>query len=146
MTGLSHLDDVRPHELAPFERWEGRPQPEQLEPGTPQWERWRLHNAANPAHLAREHVRPGEPWVAYKVAWIAGCVLYDRAALTAVGGFDFWRDLPEDAVGEDVVAEQRVMARFGGCGLLPTGAFHQQLPTTVPDRACDAPYLLPVLT
>jgi hypothetical protein len=28
--------------------------------------------------------------------------------------------------------------------MLPTGAFHQQLPTTVPDRSQDAPYLLPV--
>ena len=36
------------------------------------------------------------------------------------------------------------MAEFGGCGVLPTGAYHQQLPTTVPDRTHDAPYLLPV--
>jgi GT2 family glycosyltransferase len=142
MTGLSHLDDERPHELVQFERWEGRPQPERLEPGTPQWERWRLHNAANPAHLARRHVRPGESWVAYKVAWIAGCVLYDRAALTAVGGFDFWRDLPEDAVGEDVVAEQRVMARYGGAGILPSGAVHLESDTTIPHRPVTADALL----
>ena len=38
-----------------------------------------LHNAANPLHLAEEHVRPGERWVPlYKIAWVAGCVLYDR--------------------------------------------------------------------
>jgi GT2 family glycosyltransferase len=138
MQGLSHLDDERPHELETFERWEGRPQPERLEPGTPQWERWRLHNAANPAHLARIHVRPGEAWVAYKVAWIAGCVLYDRAALVAVGGFDFWREVPEDAVGEDVVAEQRVMERFGGAGILPSGAVHLESATTIPHRPVTA--------
>jgi hypothetical protein len=36
------------------------------------------------------------------------------------------------------------MAAYGGCGVLPTGAFHQQLPTTVHDRTHDAPYLLPI--
>jgi GT2 family glycosyltransferase len=142
MQGLSHIDDERPEELGTFERWEGRPHPERLEPGSPQWERWRLHNAANPVHLARRHVRPGEPWVAYKVAWIAGCVLYDRAALQAVGGFDFWRDVPESAVGEDVVAEQRVMARFGGAGILPSGAVHLESDTTIPDRPVTADALL----
>ncbi|MCO1656182.1 glycosyltransferase family A protein [Pseudonocardia humida] len=142
MQGLSHLDDERPHELTTFERWEGRPQPERLEPGSPQWERWRLHNAANPAHLARRHVREGEAWVAYKVAWIAGCVLYDRAALESVGGFDFWREVPEDAVGEDVVAEQRVMERFGGAGILPSGAVHLESGTTIPHRPVTADALL----
>ena len=68
------------------------------------------HNAANPLHLAQDHVRPWERWVPYKIAWVAGCVLYDRAALDAVGGFDFWRDLPPAHCAEDVVAEPRVIA------------------------------------
>jgi GT2 family glycosyltransferase len=138
MVGLSHLDDERPDELAAFERWPGRPEPEDVRPGTPAWDRWRLHNAANPVHLARRHVRPGERRVAYKIAWVAGCVLYDRAALEAVGGFAFWRDVPRDAVGEDVVAEQRVMARFGGAGILPSGAVHLESATTIPDRTITA--------
>jgi hypothetical protein len=46
--------------------------------------------------------------------------------------------------GEDVLAELRVMARYGGCGLAPSGAYHQDLVTTVPDRICDAPRMLPV--
>jgi hypothetical protein len=46
--GLSHVDDHRPDELAPFERWQGRPVPERIEPNTPGWSRWTLHNAANP--------------------------------------------------------------------------------------------------
>jgi hypothetical protein len=135
--GLSYLDDVRPAELAPFERWTGRPEPEQVRPDTPAWRRWTLHNAANPTHLAQQHLRD-ERWIAYKVAWVGGCVLYDREALLACGGFSFWRELPDEHVGEDVVAQQRVMARFGGAGILPTGAYHQEAPTTVPVRDHEA--------
>jgi len=142
MQGVSFLHDRRPAQLAPFERWEGRPEPEQIAPDTPAWDRWTLHNAANPLHLAQEHVRPGERWVPYKIAWVAGCVLYDRAALDAVGGFDFWRDLPAAHCGEDVVAERRVMARSGGAGILPSGAYHLESPTTVPDREHNASNLL----
>ena len=85
--------------------------------------------------------------MAYKIAWVAGCVLYDRAALGAVGGFDFWRDLPPTHCGEDVVAQRRVMARFGGAGILPSGAYHLESPTTIPDREHNASDLLvdPVL-
>lgn len=61
-------------------------------------------------------------WRAYKIAWIGGCVLYDRAALVEAGGFDFWQRLPADHAGEDVAAQQRVLARFGGAGVLPSGA------------------------
>jgi GT2 family glycosyltransferase len=136
--GLSYLDDHRPDELAPFERWTGPVEPELIEPGTPAWERWTLHNAANPAHLASEHLRPGERWMAYKIAWVGGCVLYDRGVLDAVGGFDFWTDLPEAHCGEDVLAQHRVMAAAGGAGILPSGAYHLESPTTVPDRTVQA--------
>jgi GT2 family glycosyltransferase len=138
LQGMSYVDDVRPHELAPFERWEGRPEPELVAPDTPAWQRWTLHNAANPVHLVQRHLRPGERWVAYKVAWVAGCALYDRQALAAVGGFDFWRELPESHAGEDVLVQQRVLARFGGAGILPSGAYHLESPTTVPDRTVNA--------
>ena len=83
--GLSYLHDHRLAELKPFERWSGRPEPELIEPGLPAWQRWTLHNAANRAHLARRHLRPDERWLAYKIAWVGGCVLYDRAVLDAVG-------------------------------------------------------------
>jgi GT2 family glycosyltransferase len=136
--GLSYLDDHRPAELAPFERWTGSVEPERIEPGTPSWERWTLHNAANPVHLAQEHLRPGERWMAYKIAWVGGCVLYDRRVLDAVGGFDFWTELPETHCGEDVLAQQRVMAAAGGAGILPSGAYHLESPTTVPDRTVQA--------
>lgn len=139
--GLSHVDDVRPHEQA-VEWWDGPVRPERVVPGTPQWERHRLHSAANLWHLQRRlGLHPGNQR-AYKVAWVGGCVLYDTAKLRAAGGYGFWVDLPADHCGEDVLAQLRVMERFGGCGLAPSGAYHQELATTVPRRDVDAPLVL----
>jgi glycosyltransferase involved in cell wall biosynthesis len=141
LIGLSYVGDVRPHE-EDISFWDGPVQPEVVEPGTPAWERYRLHNAANLYHV---HQRLGltlDKPRKYKVAWVGGCVMYDRAKLCAAGGFDFWRDLPPEHCGEDVFAQQRVMARFGGCGLIPTAVYHQELPTTVTDRRVDAPKVL----
>src|SRR5581483_10341721 len=106
------------------------------------WHRHRLHNAANLLHVARRLGLDARRPRTYRVAWVGGCVLYDAAKLRAVGGFEFWRELPVDHCGEDVVAQLRVMERFGGCGLVPSGAYHQELPTTVPDRRVDAPRVL----
>lgn len=86
---------------------------------------------------------PGDR-VRYKVAWIGGCVLLDVDKLRSVGGFGFWRDLPAEHCGEDVVAQARVMARYGGCGVLPSGAYHQEHPTTIRELRHDAPRLLPL--
>jgi GT2 family glycosyltransferase len=137
--GLSYLQDRRPHETAVFERWDGPVVPEVVRRGTPGFERWSLHNAANPTHVAAElDVEPGG-WVPYRVAWVGACVLYDRRALEDVGGFRFWDALPPEHAGEDVVAQWRVMERFGGVGILPSGAVHLEAPTTVVDRRVDAP-------
>jgi glycosyltransferase involved in cell wall biosynthesis len=144
MVGLSHAADVRPHETTGIELWEGRVTPETIAPGTPQWERYRLHNAANAYHLAERLGATDADPVVYKVAWCAGCVLFDRAVLEEVGGFEFWRALPPEHAGEDVLAQLRVIARAGGCGVLPGGAYHQELPTTVPVRDVDAPQVLPL--
>jgi GT2 family glycosyltransferase len=143
LIGLSFDDDVRPHEQH-VEFWDGPVEPERIERGTPAWERWRLHNAANIHHLAHRLELDPRQARPYKVAWVGGCVLYDVAALRAVGGFGFWRDLPSTHSGEDVLAQLRVMERFGGCGILPSGAYHQELSTTVPDRSNDAWKLLSV--
>jgi GT2 family glycosyltransferase len=132
--GLSYVDDYRPAELEPFELWVDGVVPEVVRPGTPSWSRWTLHNAANPAHLADGLQLAQEEWRAYKVAWIGACVMYQRAALLDAGGFSFWRDVPTAHAGEDVVAQLRVMARHGGAGILPSGAVHLELETTVPDR------------
>jgi glycosyltransferase involved in cell wall biosynthesis len=138
VVGLSFLDDVRPHEQV-VELWDGPVVPEAIEPGSEQWARHRLHNAANLQHLRQ---RLGSEDRLYRVAWIGGCVLFDTAKLREAGGFGFWPDLPETHAGEDVLAELNVLRRFGGAGLFPSGAYHLELPTTIPDRRHDAPFLL----
>ena len=141
LIGLAYEHVVRPHEEA-IEFWEGPVEPEEVRPDTPAWQRHRLHNACNLLHVQRRLGFTGATQRPYKVAWVGGCVMYDAAALRAVGGFDFWTYLPIEHCGEDVLAQLRVMARFGGCGLIPSGAYHQELPTTVPHRQVDAPLVL----
>jgi len=46
--------------------------------------------------------------------------------------------------GEDVLAQLRVMDLNGGCGLIPSGVYHLQFPTTIPDRLVDAPKYLEI--
>jgi glycosyltransferase involved in cell wall biosynthesis len=140
LIGLSYADDVRPQEQV-VEPWDGPVRPERVLPGSPEWERHRLHNAANLLHVQRRLVPPGQT-LTYKVAWVGGCVLYDLDALRDCGGFGFWTDLPQDHAGEDVLAQLRVMDRYGGCAILPSGAYHQELPTTVHERSVDAPWVL----
>ena len=145
LIGPSFAEDRRPHEQ-PFEPWPGgRVQPENVVPESTGWDRYRLHNAANLHHLrerleAETGERPAD--TLYKVAWVGGCVLYDTAKLRETGGFSFWRELPERHAGEDVLAQLRLMRRYGGAGLFPSGAYHLELPTTIPDREVDAPRFL----
>lgn len=139
--GLSYRDDRRPHQQA-VEFWDGPVQPEVVQPGGRAWARHHLHSAANLLHVQQQlRVTAAQPRL-YKVAWVGGCVMYDHARLREAGGFSFWCDLPSEHCGEDVLAQLRVMARFGGAGLMPSGAYHQELPTTVPRRDCDAPFAL----
>lgn len=140
--GLSYLDDLRPGEQEPFEEWTGPVTPERVRRDEPSHDRWRLHNAANLAHIAAARHLPPGGWIPYKVAWIGGCVLYDRAALCEAGGFAFWRDLPPDHAGEDARAQWRVMETRGGAGILPSGAVHLEAPTTLPRRSVEATALL----
>jgi GT2 family glycosyltransferase len=142
--GLSYWDDVRPHQQQ-VEFWDGPIQPELVRSGTPAWERYKLHNAANVYHVQQQlHLTPDNPRP-YKIAWVGGCVLYDTAKLRQIGGFEFWRELPHNHCGEDVLAQLRVMAIYGGCGVMPSGVYHQELPTTIQDRHLDAPQLLPIV-
>jgi GT2 family glycosyltransferase len=136
--GLSYLNDRRPEQTANFEAWEGQVSAERIRPGAPGFDRWPLHSAANLSHLSAElSLQPGQ-WVPYRVAWLGGCVLYRREALNDAGGFTFWADLPADHAGEDVLAQWQVMERFGGAGILPSGAVHLESPTTVTDRRVEA--------
>ncbi|RKN48459.1 glycosyltransferase [Micromonospora endolithica] len=136
--GLSYVDDVRPETHRHYEEWDGPPTPERIRPGTPQWQRASIHSAANLLHVTRTVDLPAGSWRAYKVSWIGGCVLYDRAKLVDSGGFDFWRRVQEKHQGEDVAAQLAVLARHGGAGVLPSGAYHLESPTTVTDRDVEA--------
>jgi GT2 family glycosyltransferase len=137
--GLSYLDDRRPHEHAPFAPWEGGVAPERIRRGTPGMDRWTLHNAANLVHVAAGRSFGKEGWLAYRIAWVGGCVLYRRQALLDAGGFGFWQRLPPEHAGEDVAVQWRIMEREGGAGILPSGAVHLESPTTIPVRLVDAP-------
>lgn len=142
----SAVDSDKPVDEPPddvdFEWWDGPVQPEVVVPQGDGWHRYRLHFAAYPVRVARRLGIAGERL--YKVAWVGGCTLFDVAKLREVGGFGFWRDLPAAHCGEDVVAQLRVMARFGAAAVHPSGAWHQEAPTTTPDRRTDAPLVLGV--
>lgn len=141
--GLSYLGDIRPHQQR-IEFWDSAVEPERVAPGSAAWARHHLHSAANLFHLQAALGLTAESTRLYRVAWIGGCVLFDAEKLRAAGGFEFWRELPADHCGEDVLAQLRVMERFGGCGMIPSGAYHMELPTTILAREVDAPKVLPV--
>jgi GT2 family glycosyltransferase len=133
--GLSYMDDERPEQQSTFEPWTGPVVPEDLGPDDARWRRHHVHSAANLLHVtARLGLHPDE-WRAYKIAWVGACVLYDREKLADCGGFDFWRQLPPEHAGEDVAAQLAVMRRYGGAGILPSGAFHLESQTTIEDRS-----------
>jgi len=139
--GLSHVGQHRPEQQG-IEFWEAAVAPERVGPSSPAWSRRHLHSAANLFHLQsrlaldRASARP------YKVAWVSGCVMFDTGKLRAAGGFDFWKDLPDEHCGEDVLAQLRVMEQFGGCGIVPSGAYHMELPSTLAGRQVSAPGVL----
>jgi glycosyltransferase involved in cell wall biosynthesis len=136
-TGLGYLDDVRPHQQQ-IEPWTGPVVPEAFEPDSIPWERHKVNNAANPLHL-EQRLAPNGSIVCYKVAWIGGAnVLYDREKLLSVGGFSWWRRLPPEHAGEEVVVQFLLLRKYGGCGILPSGTSHHGLPTTIADRTHNA--------
>ncbi len=138
VVGLSFLQDVRPHEQT-IEFWDTKVKPETITPKSKKWQRYKLHNAANLLHVEKELGITYKKQKKYKVAWVGGCVLYDSKKLRSAGGFEFWKNLPKKHSGEDVLAQIRVMKQFGGCGILPSGVYHQELPTTVKERNINAP-------
>jgi GT2 family glycosyltransferase len=126
-SGLSYRDDVRPHQQH-VEYWDGPVQPENVTPGSPRWEN-PLHRAANVYHvgqtLSPDTIRR------YKIAWCGACALYDRAKLLAVGGFSFWSRLPRYHSGEEVLVQNLLLRRWGGCCILSAGTYFSEVPTTV---------------
>ena len=138
--GLSYINDVRPQQHN-IELWESQVQPEVIRPGTEEWNRYALHNAANILHVSQILKISALEQKKYKIAWVGGCILYDAAKLKETGGFTFWEELPENHSGEDVLAQIRLMEKYGGFGLIPSGAYHLELPTTIPNREVNAPEL-----
>ena len=141
LIGLSYKNDVRKNQQQ-IEFWENDIQPETIVPKDLLWQRYELHNAANILHVQEKYnCSPDNP-KPYKVAWVGGCVMYDTEKLSESGGFEFWKDLPEGHCGEDVLAQLRVMKKFGGCGILPSGAYHQEISTSITNRKINAPEFL----
>ncbi len=130
--GMSYRNDVRPHQQH-IEYWDGPVRPEVVDPATVLWKRGDLHSASNLYHVSQT-LEPGEVR-RYKVAWVGACALYDRAKLLAVGGFSFWSRLPRYHSGEEVLAQNLLMRRWGGCAIIPSGAYHAEVPTTVLNAA-----------
>jgi glycosyltransferase involved in cell wall biosynthesis len=126
--GLSFRDDERPAQQA-IEYWEDRVQPEVVEPSAAGWERYHLHRAANLHHVACR-LPPGDTRL-YKVAWVASCILYDTAKLREVGGFDFWDRLPRYHSGEEVLVQNLLLRRWGGCAIAPSGTYYAELSSSV---------------
>jgi GT2 family glycosyltransferase len=124
------------------EFWEGRVEPEVVLPDTSAWDRHQLHCAANLYHVQKRLGLRADEQRLYRVAWVGGCVLFDAAKLRAVGGFDFWDELPPEHRDEDVYVQLHVMARDGGCAVMPSGAYHQERPAAIRRRKIDVPYLL----
>jgi glycosyltransferase involved in cell wall biosynthesis len=135
--GLSYLHDFRPHQQN-IDVWDGPVRAERFTAETIPWERHLVNNAANPLHLEQQLVHDGDV-VRYKVAWVGGAnVLFDREKLLDVGGFSFWPELPEQHAGEEVVVQFLLLNKYGGCGILPSGTYHLELPTNVEDRTRNA--------
>jgi hypothetical protein len=139
--GLSYLEDVRPAEqYVTF--WDEPVRPERVEAGGEAWSRAELHNAANLYHVQRSlGIEPSAPRL-YRVAWVSACVLFDAAKLRSLGGFSFWTKLPRDHCGEDVLVQLRMLRAYGGAGIMPSGVYHQELPTTLPNRQVKAERVL----
>ncbi len=137
--GLSYLNDVRPDEQH-IELWEGPVRPEPFTWDTVPWERHKVHNAANLYHV-QSRLKPSGT-LKYKVAWIGACVMYDRQKLLDVGGYSWWDELPPDHCGEDVLVQLLLLRKYGGCGLIPSGVYHLELPTQVAIRTYNTDGLI----
>jgi glycosyltransferase involved in cell wall biosynthesis len=136
--GLSYLNDIRQNQQQ-IEFWQGKVEPEKVRPHTSKWERAKLHNAANLYHVQQKYnCTPSSPKV-YKISWAGACVIYNTDQLRSIGAFTFWEKLPPEHVGEDVLPQLKLMDTYGGCGVLPCGVYHQEVPTTLSERRVDAP-------
>jgi glycosyltransferase involved in cell wall biosynthesis len=125
--GLSSIDDKRlPEQHIGFR--EGPVRLEGAAPGSDEGQRQGLHSAANVLPVRQRFALNGRGRRKHRVARIGTCVLYDVEKLDAVGGFR----------AEDLTVQARLLERYGGCGIIPSGAFRQELPTKIEDRSDNA--------
>jgi glycosyltransferase involved in cell wall biosynthesis len=138
--GLSYINDVRPHEQD-IELWEGPVQPEAISYDSIPWARHKVHNAANLYHVQQKLVANGDTQ-RYKVAWVGACILYDREKLLDIGGYAWWQEIPPEHAGEDVLVQLLLLRKYGGCGIIPSGSYHLELPTQVKNRSYSTDSLI----
>src|SRR5207249_7470987 len=55
--------------------------------------------------------------------------------LLEVDGFSFWSRLPRYHSGEEVLVQNLLMRRWGGCAFMPSGTYYAQVPSTVLNEA-----------
>ncbi|HEX4898473.1 MAG TPA: glycosyltransferase family A protein [Candidatus Limnocylindrales bacterium] len=120
---LRFRDEHRPDEEA-IEFWDGPVRPEQIGVDGRAWARRKVHRGANLQHLRERLPRTRDRL--YHVADIGGCVLYDTAKLRSVGGFrplgDHGRH-PSVPLSTTSATQLRLLDRYGGAGLFPSGAY-----------------------
>ncbi len=120
---LRFRDEHRPDEEA-IEFWDGPVRPEEIGVDSRAWARRRVHRGANLQHLRERLPRTRDRL--YHVADIGGCVLYDTAKLRSVGGFRALGDHgrhPAIPLSTTSATQLRLLDRYGGAGLFPSGAY-----------------------
>jgi hypothetical protein len=128
---LRFRDEHRPEEEA-IEFWDGPVRPEEIRVATRGWARRKVHRGANLQHLRERLPRTRDRL--YRVADIGGCVLYDTARLRSIGGFRPERDPRRSSAvpASNASASQlRLLERYGGAGLFPSGAYRLTTSTTL---------------
>lgn len=109
---------------AEFEPWLGTVAPEVVTPGNPAWRRRRIHTNGVQQLICRMMRITRERPLLYRIASCEGCYLADVSKLRAVGGY-VPRTEPPVPWPEDLIAQLRLMARFGGAAIAPSGAWRQ---------------------
>jgi hypothetical protein len=127
---LRFRDEHRPDEEV-IEFWDGPVRPEEIGVDSRAWVRRKVHRGANLQHLRERLPRTRDRL--YHVADIGGCVLYDTAKLRSVGGFHPHDDhgrRPSMPLSTTSATQLRLLGRYGGAGLFPSGAY-RLTPTTL---------------
>lgn len=124
---LSYWDEIRPHPHI-VEFWEGPVRPEEVNPGSRNGSVGSC--TGRPICIMSASVFLPENLAATKSPG-APRALYDRGKLLEVGGFSFWPRLPRYHSGEEELVQNLLMRCWGGCGIVPSGMYYSEMPSTV---------------